>query len=321
MKWFTALAIVLAGFLIGMLGGCSATPTSVTVTATMPPASNDGQDPLPSPTPIPEPEPIPTPTAGADLIALQEAMQEAIDGYWVSGKYAIAVTDLQTGETVSVNGDVPRLSGCVMNLFVIFQVARDLEAGRYDVKKANSLIAATTWSSNAATARELYALAGDGGTVEGVLRVDELIREVLKLEDVLIDHPPLYHNHSIGRDYNNWITAESVNQALAAFWRGEIVGPEWRKFVLDHLAKVKPGLNYLTASVPEGIVSHKNGFLLADTGYVDNDAGIVRLERGGREVAYAITFLSEQVPSEYGDVVLGQKISKLAYDVMAARYP
>jgi hypothetical protein len=73
--------------------------------------------------------------------------------------------------------------------------------------------------------------------------------------------------------------------------------------------------------VPEGIVSHKNGFLEAHTGFVDNDAGIIRLTRGEDEYAYAMTFLSQEVPSKYGDIGLGQQLSSLAYEVMAARYP
>jgi hypothetical protein len=68
-------------------------------------------------------------------------------------------------------------------------------------------------------------------------------------------------------------------------------------------------------------VSHKNGFFYGSNGYVDNDSGIVRLQRGDTEYAYAVTFLSEQVPSEYGDVTLGQQLGALAYEVMAARYP
>lgn len=261
------------------------------------------------------------PLPGADMLVLQDALQAALDRYGVSGVYAVAVTDLQTGETVSINGAEARLSGCVMNLFVIFQAARDIEAGLLDVQAVDDLVAATTWSSNAQTARELYALVGGGDAVEGVRRVDALITRVLQLEGVLIDHPPGYHDESIGRDYNNWATAEALNQALLAFWRGEVVGERWRAWVLEHLAEVKPGLNYLTAAVPEGVVSHKNGFMPADTGYVDNDVGIVRLQRDGGEAAYAVSFFSEQVAVKYGDVVLGQQVSTLAYEVMAARYP
>jgi hypothetical protein len=94
-----------------------------------------------------------------------------------------------------------------------------------------------------------------------------------------------------------------------------------RDYVLEVLSEVKPGLNYLTAVVPDGTVSHKNGFFIGSNGYVDNDVGIIRLQRGDVEYAYALSFLSEQVPTEYGDVALGQQLGALAYDVMAARYP
>jgi beta-lactamase class A len=317
----TACLALFGALLLTVAASCADLPDDTPPTPTVAVAIID-EAPLPTPIPMPEAPATPTaPVIGAHLLALREQMQAAVDATSMPGEYAVAVTDLQTGETVSVNGDVQRLSGCVMNLFVILQVARDLQDGRYDVSRADSLIAATTWSSNAATARELYALAGDGDVKHGVERVDAFIRDVLGLDGVAIDHPPLYMADTIGRDYNNWITAEDVNRALAALWDGDILEPHWRDYVLDHLVTVKPGLNYLTAHVPEGTVSHKNGFLVADTGYVDNDAGIVRLQRGGVEVAYAVTFLSQEVPVKYGDAVLGQQISRLAYDVMAARYP
>ncbi len=112
-----------------------------------------------------------------------------------------------------------------------------------------------------------------------------------------------------------------MNRALAALWAGEVVEGEMRDYLLEVLGDVKPGLNYLSAAVPEGTVSHKNGFFIASNGYVDNDVGIIRLQRGDKEYAYAFSFLSEQVPSEYGDVILGQQLGALAYEVMAARYP
>ena len=112
-------------------------------------------------------------------------MAIAIDEYWVDGNYAVAVTDLQTGETVGVNRMTPKMSGCVMNLFVLFQVARDVEAGRYPLTEVDDLMRATPWSSNAATARELYRIAGDGDAVEGVRRVADLISD-LGLADVLL---------------------------------------------------------------------------------------------------------------------------------------
>jgi beta-lactamase family protein len=286
-------------------------------------SASAGSTPAPegaTPEPSPTPEPEPTPEVGADLQDLEASMAAAIDEYWVDGNYAIAVTDLQTGETVGHRMKTPQMSGCVMNLYVMYQVARDLEAGRYDLEDVDALMRATTWSSNAVTAWELYKIAGDGDVLDGVRRVSALVRD-LGLDAVILDHPPGYPDDSLGRDYNNWVTAESTNMALAALWNGDVVGDEYREYLLEVLSEVKPGLNYLTAAVPEGIVSHKNGFFVGDTGYVDNDAGIIRLDRDGREYAYAVSFLAEEVPTKYGDVVLGQQLSTLAYNVMAARYP
>jgi hypothetical protein len=87
------------------------------------------------------------------------------------------------------------------------------------------------------------------------------------------------------------------------------------------MTDVKPGLNYLTAYGTGGTVSHKNGFLPDGASWVDNDAGIVRFERGGVEIAYAITFLSEGVPTKYADIPLGQELSVMAWEHFATTYP
>jgi beta-lactamase class A len=247
-------------------------------------------------------------------------MAQAIEEYWAPGDYAVAVTDLQTGETVGVNEARSQLSACVANLFVLFQTARDIEAGKYTADDVDWLVSTTTWSSDANAARELYGFVGGGDFTTGIVLVNSLIHDVLGLDAVILDHPPGFDD-SISLDPNNWVTAEAVNRALLAFWLGDVVGAEGRAYLLDHLATVKPGLNYLTAAVPEGVVSHKNGFLEADTGFVDNDAGIIRLTRGDTEYAYALTFLSQEVTSKYDDIVLGQQLGALAYEVMAARYP
>jgi beta-lactamase class A len=302
------------------------------------PARNTNQEASPTPGLTPgetasvdataEASPAPTPPGfmvtagvGADFVDLRSALKKAIDSYPVRGVYAVAVTDLQSGETVSVNGGVPQLSGCTINLFVLFQVAIDLEAGKYPLALVDELVRDTTWSSDAVTARELYEIVGDGDATEGVRLVDDLIRKRLGIEGVVLDHPPAYPDDSLDRAFNNWVTAEAMNQALAALWRGEVVGPKYRGYLLEVLEDVKPGLNYLTAAVPKARVSHKNGFLAGDTGYIDNDVGIIRLTRGDQEFAYAVSFFSQEVPTEYGDIVLAQRLGDLTYKVMLARYP
>ncbi|MFN8584537.1 MAG: serine hydrolase [Dehalococcoidia bacterium] len=263
---------------------------------------------------------VPTQVAPADdLLALRDRMAQAIEDYWVPGQYAVAVTDLQTGESISVNGDRPQLSGCVVNLFALVQALRDVWTARYPIEDVDGLIAATIWSSNAITARDLYGIIGGGDVVSGVQRVARLISEDLALTAVVLDHPPAFDD-SIGASPDNWVTADAMNAALADLWHGEAI-PErsWRDVLLYHMTQVKPGLNYLTAVVPE-VVSHKNGFMWTPYGYVDNDVAIVRLQRGDAEYAYAISFLSEGVEDEYADIPLGQQLVFLAYEAMSARY-
>lgn len=296
------------------------TPTPVEETATPTPTSPSPTPPTPTPTPTPPTATVTPREPKADLVELQAALQDAIDAYGSDGRFAFAVMDLQTGETVGVNAERRQLSGCVMNLFVLYRVALDVQEGRYDVSVVDDLVGATTWSSNAATAYRLYGIAGDGDVAEGVRRVADLIDD-LGLDDVVIDHPPAFDGSDdrIGADDNNWLTANDMNRALAALWSGELLDDEWKAWLLDHLENVKPGLNYLTAAVP-GEVSHKNGFFQASSGYVDNDAGIIRFEAGGVTYAFAATFLSEEVPYKYGDIVLGQQLMRLAFEAFEARY-
>lgn len=254
------------------------------------------------------------------FVQFASELQAAIDSYSVSGEYAIAVTDLQTGHTVGAYSDRSQLSGCVMNFFVILQAVLDVQEGRYPLDTVDSLIRATIWGSNATTARELYRIVGDGEAVAGVARVAALLQR-LELAEVRIDHPPAYIGDSLGVDENNWLTAAAVNRALAMVWNGEVLDAAHRAYLLEAMTGVKAGLNYLVAYVPgPATVSHKNGFFPSSIGYIDNDAGIVHVQRDGMDYAYAVTFLSQGVPYKYGDIPLGQKLMRMAWDYFAETY-
>lgn len=297
------------------------TPTVATPTPTEVPETPTAT-PTPSPTPVP-PAPTPTPTPivvdpAEDMVELQALLQAEVDSYWQPGNYAFAALDLQTGEGIGVYGGRQQLAGCITNLFVLLRATLDVQEGRLALDQVDRLIAATTWSSNASTAYQLYGIVGGGDVLEGVRRVGALMAE-MGLESSVIDHPPSFGSSSIGVSLDNWVTAEDANRALALIWDGGLLEDEWRDYLLAHLENVKPGLNYLTAFVPAR-VSHKNGFFPYSGGYVDNDAGIVRLVVGEQEYAFAISFLSEEVPVKYADIPLGQTLVRMTYDFFLARY-
>ncbi len=251
---------------------------------------------------------------------LEARLRTLIDDYPAGGEYAVAVTDLQTGEVLSVHGDRPQLAACSINLMVILQATLDVRAGRLKQAPVDDLIARTVFSSNPVTARELYLLVGRGDVLRGMRRVKALMNRV-GMEDSVLDHPPGYGRESLKVNPNNWLTALDSNRALEWLWTSDDLGDAWREHLLAQLTGVKPGLNYLMAAAP-GVVSHKNGFFPAlDGTYVDNDVAIVRFKRGGREYAYAISFFSQWVPRKYADIPLGQAIAREASDFFLARYP
>ena len=257
------------------------------------------------------------PPSSPDLLALRDRLQAEIDSWRLNA--AVAVTDLQTGESIDIKGDDPRLPGCTINLFVLMRVVMDLQEGRYPESLVGDLIARTIYSSNPITARDLLLISGGGNLAAALSSINDLMR-LLGLEASLYDHPPAYPQETLWGSINV-LTANEVNRALAALWEGRVVGPEWRDYLLRKLTGVKPGLQYLIpAGVSNAAVSHKNGFFVATGGWIDNDAGIVTFQRGGNVYAYAISFFTQDVPSKYADIPLGQAVSRLVWQYFDSRY-
>ncbi|MEO6397364.1 MAG: serine hydrolase [Tepidiformaceae bacterium] len=290
-------------------------PTPATYRRVIPGVSNEV---LPTPEAPPQQAP---PKAPPEMATLRTSLQSAINRFPVSGAYAIAVTDLQTGKSVDVKGDSYQLSGCIMNIFVLVSALLDVQQGAYSLDDVSQTIAATIWSSNTVTARTLYRKTGGNNLAAGVRKVGRLINERMGMVNTLIDHPPGYPAETLGRDPNNWISANDTNRGLVALWNGTILHDPYRVYLLDALVEVSPTLNYLLAYNPHGRVSHKNGWLFEDGGWVDNDAGIVRFVKDGKEYAYAITFMSQDVDQFKAEVPLGQQLARITWDWFNANYP
>ena len=92
-------------------------PTPATYRRVIPGVSNEA---LPTPA-------APPPRIAPDMSVLQQSLQAAVTRFPVSGAYAIAVTDLQTGSSVDVKGDSYQLSGCIMNIFVLVAAMLDVQ--------------------------------------------------------------------------------------------------------------------------------------------------------------------------------------------------
>jgi len=267
----------------------------------------------------------PTPVvhdAGPELAALEDEIREAVAGYWLDGNYAVAVTDLQTGETIEVNGNQRQLAGCSINFFVMLQTMIERERGVLTAAQTDTLLRTTVHFSDPVTARQLYTLVGDGSLRDGVAATRDLVR-ALGLKGTVLDHAPLFLDAASLGASDNYLTATDANRALAQLWWGGVLPEAARDTLLDTMSDVKPGLNYLTAYGTGGTVSHKNGFFPVPAGgwWVDNDIGLVRFERDGVTYAYAISFLSERVHEKYGSLALFRPISELVWAYFDRTYP
>ncbi len=195
----------------------------------------------------------------------------------------------------------------------------DLQEGRYPESDVGDLIAQTIYGSNPITARTLL-LKTSGSVPAGVHKINGLLAR-LGMRSSVFDHPPAYPDEFSLQGWPNIVTANDVNRALTSFYHGAIVNMQWRDYLLDKMTGVKPGLQYLIpAGVGDGTVSHKNGFSWANGGWIDNDIGIVTFDSGGSTYAYAISFFTQDVPTKYDDIPLGQAVSSMAWQYFVNRY-
>lgn len=274
------------------------------------------------PAPAPAPVPTPPPARNVEFEQLRATIAERIAGYRIAGQYAVAVTDLQTGEAMSVGGDRLQLAGCSINFFVLMQAALDVQRGRYPEARVGDLIQNTAYYSSATRGLDLYAVVGNGDAFAGIRTVRGLIAS-MGLGRTVLDHAPGYISTGSVARSDNYMTADESNRALAKLWAGSVLAPEWRDYLLAKMGNIKPGLNYLTAYGIGGVSSHKNGFFPVPSGgssWVDNDIGIVRFERSGVTRAYAISFFSQQVTQKYGSLGLFQPISELVWEYFNRKY-
>lgn len=260
-----------------------------------------------------------TVNASAQFLALRDALGDEIADYaaQVGIDVGIAVTDLQTGETISVGGNVPHRTGCTINLFALLATVGEFEAGRADPESVAYNIRVGIGGSYPPEVRR-FLEATFPSYQAGVDRAQELMRS-WGMEASAFYQVPYYQT---GTQINQ-LTSLEVNMILAKLYRAELFSPEWTAYTLARLREVNWGLNYmLPGQLPAtATVAHKIGFYADTDGWVNNDAGIVTFTGAdGEEKAYAITYLSQQARTEYTGYSFAATLSRIVWDYFAAKY-
>ena len=203
---------------------------------------------------------------------------------------AIAVTDLQSGETIAVNGDTIFYPASAIKAITLFSVLGDVEDGLYPLADVEEdIVAMMAYSDN--TANDVL--------IErtGFDRIDAVI-ERAGLTSTLFCHGfdfLAYACHTPNR-----MSALDANRLWQSLYEGRILTGNYLILALSY------------ASLPEvRFIFAPDGFLVAHKpGYVDEyiaDAGLVI----GKEGGYAVSFFSAGADDAEE---LAQELTEIVFD-------
>jgi hypothetical protein len=307
----------------------SATPTPKPSARTATPASSSSVTPDPGtggdqPSgPLPDteghiPENV---NLSADMLGLQGQLASTIADYESVNAIdvGVAVTDLATGETLSVNGNVVHKTGCVINLFALLAAVDQFQAGNASPSGLEYSIKKGIGGSNPPEVKNfMEAIFGD--YPDGVVYARQLMAG-WGLKVATYDHIPYYGGSDSPPP--NVLTPLETNSILSRVWNDQLFDAQWSDYTISVLRDSYAYVNYILPKyLPwNATVGHKIGYYDDDDGWVNNDVGIVSFTGAdGQEKAYAISYFSQFGRSEYDGYSFGARVSLDVYDFMAPRY-
>jgi hypothetical protein len=259
-------------------------------------------------------------TAEEELLELRDILQGEVDAYraQTGTDVGIAVTDLQTNETVSVGGNVPHKTGCVINLFALLAAVDRFQAGAASPDWVAYSVQKGIGGSFPPEVKNFL------GVVFGDFHAGEQhARDLMAgwgMETYQFDHVPYYGIEPYGP---NILTALETNDILSRLWYGELFNSDWTNYTIGVLRNSYAYVDYILPKyLPwNATVGHKIGYHWDYDGWVNNDVGIVSFNGSdGKQKAYAISYFSQQAPSEYAGYSFGARLSLIVWNFMAPRY-
>ncbi|HEX6292743.1 MAG TPA: serine hydrolase [Herpetosiphonaceae bacterium] len=278
----------------------------------------------PDPTVQPTAQPTPPPAASPAFDELRGTLETLI-AEW-AGEHAVSVTDLQTGQTIAVNGARPQLAACTVKIVMMMAVAQDIEAGRYTEAEVDGLVRAAMGPSYTPPARDLIQRIGGGDIGAGIRRINEIMWG-LGATNSILTHPPGYFWEEYGYadshgTSENRLTTDDLSLILSKLYRGEALSPWATEYVLKSMTIAPDWMDQpLRGPLPaDAQLYHKIGQLYEPEN-TWNDAGIVVFERGGQRYAYVISYLGSYGPSWQDAYAHATTLSDTVWRYFSAAYP
>ena len=236
------------------------------------------------------------------------------------GEFGIAAMDLETGKTISFNGNTPFPMASTMKIAVAAAYLAEVDAGRRtlddDVGGANAgrlMDAMITRSDNRATDLLLATLGGPAPIDQWLrrhglsgIRVDRNIAQLLSARRDL-------------RDVRDSSTPTAMLGLLRLIDTGGALKPSSRALLLDMMARCRTGSNRIRGILPPGArVENKTGTLsgyTGDVGYLISPTGrriaVAFFARGGENrpavIATAARMIYDGFSADTGETTSGAR--------------
>ena len=225
------------------------------------------------------------------------------------GEYGIAAVDLETGQTISVNGHLAFPMASTMKIAVAAAYLAEVDAGRRTLDETiGSATAAGLMdrmivrSDNRATDQLIAALGGPGA-VHAWLRAHNLsgIRVDRTIAQLLSDRRDL-------NDIRDSSTPTAMLGLLRLIDRGDALSARSRHLLLDMMRRCATGSNRIRGILPAGAtVEHKTGTLsgyTGDVGYLTTPDGrriaVALFARGGSNRPAVIATAARAIYDAFG---------------------
>lgn len=204
------------------------------------------------------------------LQSLEQQLTSLLAGR--TGDVGVAALDLNTGETVSINGDKAYPMASTMKIAVAAAYLDQVDSGRRSLntqiagQSARSLIEAMMVKSNNTATDILIKNLGGPAAIQQWLRHNNIqgLRVDRNIANLLADKRDLW-------DLRDSSTPVAMVQMLRSLERGAILSNASRAYLLDVMARCATGKNRIRGMLAGVPIAHKTGTLnnyTSDVGYL-----------------------------------------------------
>ncbi|NNU33032.1 class A beta-lactamase [Mucilaginibacter sp. S1162] len=260
----------------------------------------------------------------------------------VSGNVGVCATLLETGETITLNGDkrfpMQSVYKFPIGMAVLAKVDRGVlsltqkikvDTADYIAKNGHSPLRDQYPAGTYISVKDLinYAVSESDGSASDVLlrilggtkQADRYVHQ-LGIKDIAIATTEKIQVANDIIQYKNWATPKAITRLLNIFYTKNKLSANSFKVLLTDMTTSPTGPKRIKGLLPKGtVVAHKTGTAGTFNGLTraTNDAGIITLPNG-RHIAISV-FVSDSRSSEAERELVIANIAKAAYDNWLSR--